>query len=330
MSAENKARFRNVVAAIVTAVGMGYVLWTLVRNWGQVQAAATTWDVAWIALHFVVVLTFFAAMPLVWRQTIAACGIEAPAAAVIISAYLPNLYKYIPGKIWTVASRVELLARYTPTSRSSSAAATSLAYVMELIGTGPCFLSIAWLMPNGQLRMAAVILAVAMCVVTLLPNVAAQPLVWVLRKYGHGMQKGTALRTLPFVYSCYVAYWMIYAVSGAALLRGLGVTNVREMAITGCAMVAAWLIGFVSLVTPGGVGVREGVMIAILGPVIGPARAALVSVVARLSWTFAEAVGAAVAIFVLRSAKRNISIAGSKGESASTARYSAIVPLDRE
>ena len=53
----------------------------------------------------------------------------------------------------------------------------------------------------------------------------------------------------------------------------------------------ATVAGFVSLL-PGGIGVRELVLIPLLGPTIGPANAIIAAIVIRLVWLASELLGA--------------------------------------
>jgi len=54
--------------------------------------------------------------------------------------------------------------------------------------------------------------------------------------------------------------------------------------------VGAWIIGFVAVVVPGGLGVREGVFALTLAPIIGPTMGVFVPLLARLMGMLAEAI----------------------------------------
>ena len=64
----------------------------------------------------------------------------------------------------------------------------------------------------------------------------------------------------------------------------------------------ATVAGFVSLL-PGGIGVRELVLIPLLGPTIGPANAIIAAIVIRLVWLASELVGAG-GFWLVRSFRR--------------------------
>jgi uncharacterized membrane protein YbhN (UPF0104 family) len=86
----------------------------------------------------------------------------------------------------------------------------------------------------------------------------------------------------------YIAVWALYG--GACSLLTLSVANldVQYFLPVASIYIVAWLIGFLSVFTPGGLGVREAVIIFFLQFLIDSTLAALLALVARLTWTFAE------------------------------------------
>ncbi|MBN1122547.1 MAG: sulfotransferase [Anaerolineae bacterium] len=66
-------------------------------------------------------------------------------------------------------------------------------------------------------------------------------------------------------------------------LRGLSVLSANAI------FIASWVIGFLVLIAPGGIGSREAAMIAFLLPLISPSEALAFAVIARIWWTLGEA-----------------------------------------
>ncbi len=95
-------------------------------------------------------------------------------------------------------------------------------------------------------------------------------------------------KQVALLLACYAGAWLSYGCSGLAiaLVFDDGVAE-QSLYVVG-AFVVAWLVGFVSLITPGGLGVREGVLVALLHPLVDTADAAAMAVVARAWWTVVE------------------------------------------
>jgi hypothetical protein len=62
----------------------------------------------------------------------------------------------------------------------------------------------------------------------------------------------------------------------------------------------AWVIGFLSFITPGGIGVRDGLLVWGLGAILGDPLPFLVAVLARILWTIAEVIGLVGSLLVYR------------------------------
>ncbi|HET9930248.1 MAG TPA: lysylphosphatidylglycerol synthase domain-containing protein [Polyangiaceae bacterium] len=76
-------------------------------------------------------------------------------------------------------------------------------------------------------------------------------------------------------------YWLTWALHGYFLARALGATSAEAQATMGFSPLAN-VLGFVALAAPAGVGVREAVLVAGLGPVIGSAGAIGAAIASRL------------------------------------------------
>lgn len=295
------ALIRRIVGTAAVVLGFAYIGRALIDNWNQVRDTLSWMDAPWIGLHLFAVLVFFCVAPLIWSLVLRSCGIRASRRTEIVSTYLPNLYKYVPGKVWAVASRVELVACYAPAARTRAAAATAVGYLIEILGAVPFLLLGACLIPSAQLHVASRTVALAGGLSVLLFLLAVL-LPLTLSHFGRAVRRpffgGLRPRRVLVLVLSSIAYWTIYAGSGMLLARGLGVTDFSTALLSGCVLVAAWLLGFVSLLTPGGIGVREGVMALLLTPLLGPAKAAVMPLVARLSWTVAEFTGAALALWI--------------------------------
>jgi uncharacterized membrane protein YbhN (UPF0104 family) len=97
--------------------------------------------------------------------------------------------------------------------------------------------------------------------------------------------------------SWYIAGWIVYSFACWLLMVSLGVDDPSRIPPLAGAFAISWVVGFLSFVTPGGVGVREAVLIGMLGwqgVPLGAATAA--AALCRLQWTSMEIVGAALTV----------------------------------
>ncbi len=91
--------------------------------------------------------------------------------------------------------------------------------------------------------------------------------------------------------------WLLLGLSQILVVRGLTASGQFEAFSFYCVVVAsvalATVAGFVVAVLPGGLGVREGVLMVALGPVLGEDLAVVAALALRLVWVAAELLAAA-------------------------------------
>ena len=299
---------RRIVAAGIVLVVLFYIIHAISSNWIELKNSMKQVSVSWIILQAFAVLSYFALLPVLWGRVIHTGETSAPLNAIIISGYLPSLGKYVPGKIWSVASRIVLLNRYSQVPRIQAVTATYLQYIFELAGAAPYVLGYALLgiMPLISVGKTApaVILSV---IVAIFPGAAWRFVSAILLRMGRKINSNLmGPMFTPGVYLLFIFQWAIYGFSGIALCRAFGHFDSLTAAGIGCAFIASWLIGFISLLTPGGIGVREGAMVLMLTPLIGNGTAVLVSVIARLMWTIGDGCGILTGLYFTMKAGKNI------------------------
>lgn len=80
----------------------------------------------------------------------------------------------------------------------------------------------------------------------------------------------------------YLISWLTYAVAFKILLQSLGFDNNINILLIAAILSSSWLIGYLSP-TPGGIGVREGIMILLISSLDNLSEAAyVIAVIARL------------------------------------------------
>jgi uncharacterized membrane protein YbhN (UPF0104 family) len=266
-------------------------------DWSQVHFAALPAGAA-VACIFGV-----SAMQLIARWTLLiAYGYSLSWRVQLPAAWVPQLGKYLPGGIASIGGAVYLLRKQgVPGAIGLSVALLldALAVMAGLIVSTPLLLrdSVRAKLPMAWL---ACIVMTAVGLVLLHPRVFVSMLNMMLRAIG----REAIARTPPI--SKYL--WPVLASFGQWLLAGLGlwfmtlaVTDVATsliplfIASAALAMTVSYLMPF----APGGIGIREGLYLLTLGPVIGP-KVAIVVVAMRVVQTLIELILAGVGFWMLR------------------------------
>ncbi len=206
--------------------------------------------------------------------------------------------KYIPGGIWLFASRTvfyqqngmpTLIASGVVVWETLSILITGIVIVLVSIPTLPVF---KWGM-IGSIGAAGLLIAAAISLwqmprfwewLTRLRIPGAQLM---LRFVNETADRRTKLLRGHLILAA--VSWVIIG-SGFYLLtlsfpplRGLSLLSANAI------FIASWVIGFLVLIAPGGIGSREAALIAFLLPLISPSEALAFAVIARIWWTLGEA-----------------------------------------
>ncbi|MFQ5607468.1 MAG: lysylphosphatidylglycerol synthase transmembrane domain-containing protein [Candidatus Zixiibacteriota bacterium] len=298
------------IIKFILAVVVAYFVWRqLSQNWQEVLKFE--WNIApgELALSIALHLVTFAAFSKVWSWLIRAYGINVQFRDAFKISYLASLGRYIPGKIWPVFGMV-YLARQVGIKESESVSSWAVAMLYAILSSAVLCVALALIDPsirNGlfELASSAVIVALAIgalsvsAALLLLPGAAARMLnlgLRILRRDPISLE--ITRRTSVTIFLGYLACWILY---GAAfwLFIGAMTDQVELPALVGIgAFVIAYQMGYLAIFVPGGIGVRELALAAILGPFVGEAAIGI-ALAARI-WNLAVEILATVIAFNIR------------------------------
>lgn len=218
---------------------------------------------------------------------------------------ITNLGRYIPGKVWQLAGLTVYIRGLG--GSAGAALASAVQFQVLLLVTG----AVAALATVGvQLTGAALTWGAAWVIAALVPLLHPRVAAWLTRRLARLLGDPEEIvperwsrRSLVGVTGLLLVAWLAYGVGLTWLARGLGVgaASPGSVVATG-AFAAAYVIGYLALVAPGGLIVREGALAGLLSAVaVMPlAVSATIAVAARLWVTASELLALAVAVWLVR------------------------------
>lgn len=284
---------RLVLSVIVPLVIVWFIARSIINNWAAINAHEWGFHGGWLALASALYLFVIVFLVQLWAGLLKAAAGRTPglARAYRISA-LANLGKYLPGKVWTVMGVIYLLKKDGYSAGSTFAASMLHQAFTILAGATFALLTLGMDFWRGQQAWPAAI-GFGLCLIILYPPLFTRCLNWGLRLV---RREPISIRlTLPrslLLFVLYLVAWAAYGASFWCFLRGVGLENLPfwKVAAASC---GAYLVGFLALFAPGGLGVREGILAVLLAPYMGPGIPAAVAVLSRLWMTIVELVGLA-------------------------------------
>ncbi len=230
-----------------------------------------------------------------WRALLADLGSALPPPAAGRVFFVGQLGKYLPGSVWPVVTQMELARRYA-VPRVRTATAAVVAMVLSLLcGVLVAAATLPLVAADEARGYAWLLLAVPALAALLRPRTLNPLLRWALRAarrppLDHAVTWSGIARAGGWA----VLMWVCYGVQVWLLARDLGGSGAELLPLSLGAFAVAWSAGFLFVVAPAGVGVREAGIVLFLGPAIGTPEATVVAVCSRLLLTLADLVWAGV------------------------------------
>ncbi|MEX1259149.1 MAG: hypothetical protein WEG36_16250 [Gemmatimonadota bacterium] len=251
--------------------------------------AAPALNPAWLALGTVLLLAGYLVTARLWGRMVGELGgIDPGGAASIRIVLTANLGRYLPGKFWQMAGLALLAKRYGG-SATLGATAGVLSHIFALAATGLVALPLLAgpSAPLGRARIPVLMLLALLAFAVAVPRVLHRVFTAALRVARLpaaevvGMDGWFGARWLAM----HLVVWIIYSLAFISFVRGLGF----EAGFAGFAapFAAAYLLGYLAIFAPAGIGVRDGFLIAFLRPEVGGAAVGI-ALFARVWMTLAE------------------------------------------
>lgn len=260
----------RVVAQILLLLGLVFAFASLRSIWHRGQLHRLALDAPALVAACALTLVGVLACGFIWLAILRTLGLPTrPSWAGIY--FQAQLGKYIPGSLWQYASRAAIARSYglplRPVGISLPIEITGSAIAAGAVGL---FLLGSWgLAGLGVLVLVGLLLA------------AGLPLRF-------QFAKRWAVRALATTFVLYVGVWMIVGTAFWFTARSLSHVSTSDVPFYAGAFATAWLVGLVAVYAPGGLGVREAVLIVLLRHRLGSADALVVAVVYRAILTVCE------------------------------------------
>jgi len=305
-----KAGWR-IAQAIVGAILLAFLARNFLADWRNAQQQAIQWEFhwPWILAALLVTWAMYGVLIWGWRQVVVGWGEHLGRLDAARIWAISNLGKYIPGKVWSIAGMGMMAQR----QGVSATAAMGSAVIMQLISlaTG-AMIALALVGTEVLDRLLGnwgAFGALALAVVALLAAVAlASPALTARIAYMLRRPEGirpVEPRALTAGLAANFASWCGYGLSLQLLARGTLHDVTLSWSIATGSFAASYIVGYLALLLPGGLGVREFLLAELLKGRIGIGPAAALVIASRVAMTLND-LGAALFLLPFRSKSRDL------------------------
>lgn len=299
------------VGTAIAVGGLAFVIRILVDEWDETRELIADARWGWLSVAVLVCLTGMTSIGLPWRAIIAALG-ERHGFLDTLRWYFPGqLGKYLPGGIWPVVGRGELATKGgVPRVVAYTSVALSLSLTYLAAGlVSLIFLVIAVLSGDDAGGSVWALLILPLGLIVLHPAILNRLIATAERVLSRDVP--VRVPSYPTTLRLLVAHVPAWALIGTGTwLVAKAFYPEAPFAQVAFAGVLSWVVGFIIIPVPGGIGVRE-VAFAAAAVSLPSDVAATVAIVSRLCFVISDLAGAAIIVLIPRRKRGAAAVADS-------------------
>jgi hypothetical protein len=302
-----KGKIATAAQWLIAAAVIGFAAREVARQWDDVAPALVSLRPGWagVAASGAIVLATYLLLIQAWRVTLRVWSEPLPFAAAARIWFVSNLGKYVPGKVWQIAAMAAMAqkAGVSPATAVGSSLVVNLVSIITgfavIAGTSAGAIAAAVGASDAGIderavETAVIGVAVAGGAALLLAPVAVPRLALLA-----GRVTGRAIaipkippRALWITAAATAAAWLLYGGAFALFAHAMSPRATGNAFSYVAVYTGSYLAGYLALFAPGGVGVREAMLVLAM-PRLGlatAADAAVIAVTSRLWLTVLEIV----------------------------------------
>jgi hypothetical protein len=276
-------KWGKILGWVLSLAALGFIGKWIVGLKHEVWQTLAHLHPAWLALSLVLFLIWFGLRFIAWDRISRSQGYGGERRTNLRMWAISELMRYIPGNVWSFA------ARYKGSREGGAARSSSIiALIVEALSlvSGAAIVTLVS-RPHGWLLAVCLgIIVVSVAILIILPHLKKMP-------------RFAEMKPIPNAFGLvvwYVLVWVTFGLAAATIWKAFPQANLMGWLNALSANVAAWLAGYLSLITPMGLGVREVAFVGLVPAALGVSLASLVALVTRLWMIVSELVFVSIVV----------------------------------
>lgn len=290
---------KKILKIVIVAIAIIFMAYYLYLNWEELQQYEWQFDIKLLLLSSVLLWIAFNSATFMHKQIFHnIAGFKFSFWQMFRIYNISNLGRYLPGKLWNI-----LGLYYLTKEQGASKSQTTLAVITNEIGYKGSAIVIGLLYfifsPIFKKYMPIMLAILIVFLIAIHPRILSYGLNYFLKLF-----KKQAIK-VSFNYLTIIKYILYYFVvwflhSLAFYVFVNAITSIESINIIHffTIMPTCWIVGYIMLFVPGGIGVREGMLVLVLSEYL-PAEIALVIAISQRIWfIIIEGINAIIAMLM--------------------------------
>lgn len=290
----------RLAGTVIVLLIFGLMLRTVYVGWQDVIAYEWDLDYPALLIAFALMLASTALYALLWKLILERLGASLKYRKSYRIYYLSQLGRYIPGKIWSVLGLV-YLSHKEGVSKPLAATSVILQLILQILSGVMVFAITLPFWPNAGAGtgLYGLIVLLPMGLLLVHPALLRRGLNLALRITDQpGMQPNWGYSFVLGQLGLWALFWLVNGVAHYFLIGSIYPSSLPPLPVLAGVFAISWVAGFLSLVTPSGLGVMEGTLAFLLAFYLPLPVATIIALWTRLARTAVDFACAGIAAVI--------------------------------
>ncbi len=304
---KKKVRIKPIVSlsakSVICLAVVYYIFRTVFANWGQMSGYAWDFQPGLMTLSVGMFFVAYAYLVWVWGRVLMYTGNGVSYRDAWSIYFFGNLGRYVPGKVWAVAGTAWMADRKgLPPMKAGTASVFAQAYsIISSLVFFAVFLILKSARPNGMRLEWIVPFLLVFAAAFMIPRNLERIINRALSSLGKesvslGLTFGKAVRIVGLYFISWVLFGIAFRFFMASFAAGFSGSLFLMIAV----FAASYVGGFLAVFAPGGLGVRESLMSALLAGSVSQGTGLLAAFLVRLLVTGIELFCVSIVLVTIR------------------------------
>jgi hypothetical protein len=297
-----KRLLRSTAAVAIGAVVLYFVVRTLRASAGELRGSRFDFEFWLVIASFAVLAASNLLLPWAWKIICGFFGVQLRYADSLQIQFLSYITRLVPGRVLTLLSQVAVAKEKQIPPLISVATAVIFQVFGTIVGVQIFLLSVLlWPGLGGAVTAVCVVIWCLLFALSLWSGAIEAVVAAIMKRIkGQAVAFRMSRKNALAIQAILLASWAIYALALHVLMNSFGEFTFAQSGIITGSQAASSLIGYYTFISPGGLGVREGAQMALLGRHVIPSLAVLIPIVLRVWMTLGDIMLFLVGVIIRR------------------------------
>jgi len=278
--------FFNFLSAFITITVLFFLGLKLSKEFSKIDLKSIHFNAYFLLLSFMFVSLWFSLFSLAYKFILSRMNESISLLNSMRIISISTFGRYIPGKVWSTVGRTILADRLGISKRRSFTALIIETFYLVL--TGLTFFTISYKYMYEKSTFLLLLFPATYFLISLVkPDIFISIMNFFLRKFKkERIEIHISIKDSFVLNGIYMVMWLGFGLQFLFLVKSLGISMNPIFLVS--IYPVSWVLGFIVLIIPSGLGIREGVMVFLLSHSISNSMALTISILSRIQMILSE------------------------------------------